>query len=358
MQFGPCATVDRNALRHNLAQLRRCAPASRVMAVVKANAYGHGIVPVAKALISADAFGVARLGEALALREAGLGNPIVLLEGVLSIEELDAAAAHGLELVVHSFEQLDMLDAWRPKRRLHVWFKLDTGMNRLGFRLEQFGAAWARLTQSQAVAARPRLMTHLASADETTTAYTAAQIRRFRELADDIGLERSVANSAGLLAWPEAHLEWVRPGLALYGISPFDNRWASDLGLQPAMTLSTRLIAIRDVKAGESVGYGGAWRAEHDTRVAIAAMGYGDGYPRHAVNGTPVRLRDQLVPLIGRVSMDMIAVDVSTIADAAVGDPVVLWGEGLPAEDVANYASTIPYELVCAINQRVAIEYR
>jgi len=358
MQFGPCATVDRNALRHNLAQVRRCAPTSRVMAVVKANAYGHGIVPVAKALISADAFGVARLGEALALREAGLGNPIVLLEGVFSVEELAAAAEHGLELVVHSFEQLDMLDAWQPTRRLHVWFKLDTGMNRLGFRLEHFGEAWARLTRSTAVAARPRLMTHLASADETTTAYTGGQIRRFRELADDIGLERSIANSAGLLAWPEARLEWVRPGLALYGISPFDDRWASDLGLQPAMTLATQLIAIRDVKAGETVGYGGAWRAERDSRVGIAAIGYGDGYPRHAVNGTPVRVRDKLVQLIGRVSMDMIALDLSAMSDAAVGDPVVLWGEGLPAEDVANYASTIPYELVCAVNQRVAMEYK
>ena len=358
MQFGPCATVDRNALRHNLAQVRRCAPTSRVMAVVKANAYGHGIVPVAKALISADAFGVARLGEALALREAGLGNPIVLLEGVFSVEELAAAAEHGLELVVHSFEQLEMLDAWQPTRRLHVWFKLDTGMNRLGFRLEHFGEAWARLTRSTAVAARPRLMTHLASADETTTAYTGGQIRRFRELADDIGLERSIANSAGLLAWPEARLEWVRPGLALYGISPFDDRWASDLGLQPAMTLATQLIAIRDVKAGETVGYGGAWRAERDTRVGIAAIGYGDGYPRHAVNGTPVRVRDKLVQLIGRVSMDMIALDLSAMSDAAVGDPVILWGEGLPAEDVANYASTIPYELVCAVNQRVAMEYK
>ena len=358
MQFGPCATVDRNAIRHNLAQVRQCAPGSRVMAVVKANAYGHGIVPVAKALISADAFGVARLSEALALRDAGLGNPIVLLEGVFSVEELDAAALHGLELVVHSFEQLELLDAWHPTRRLHVWFKLDTGMNRLGFRLEDFGAAWARLTRSQAVAPRPKLMTHLASADETTTAYTSAQIRRFRELADDIGLERSVANSAGLLAWPEARLEWVRPGLALYGISPFEDRWATDLGLRPAMTLATRLIALRDVKAGETVGYGGTWRAERDVRVGIAGIGYGDGYPRHAVNGTPVLVRNQLVPLIGRVSMDMVAVDLSAVSQATVGDPVVLWGEGLPAEDVANYASTIPYELVCAVNQRVEIEYR
>jgi alanine racemase len=358
MQFGPCATVDRSALRHNLAQVRQCAPGSRVMAVVKANAYGHGIVPVAKALISADAFGVARLSEGLALREAGLGNPVVLLEGAFSVEELDAAASHGLELVVHSFEQLQMLDAWHATRRLHVWFKLDTGMNRLGFRLNDFGAAWAQLTRSKAVAPRPKLMTHLASADETTTAYTAGQIRRFRELADDIGLERSVANSAGLLAWPEARLEWVRPGLALYGISPFEDRWATDLGLQPAMTLATRLIAIRDVKAGETVGYGGMWRAERDSRIGIAAIGYGDGYPRHAVNGTPVLVRDQVVRLVGRVSMDMVAVDVSSIAAVSVGDAVVLWGAGLPAEDVANYASTIPYELVCAVNQRVAMEYR
>lgn len=358
MILGPRAVIDRSALRHNLGVVRKTAPRSKVMAVVKANAYGHGIVGTAQALIAADAFGVARLKEAMALREAGLGNTVVLLEGALSHQELDAAAALGLETVVHSFEQLQMLEGWKGSKRLQVWCKIDSGMNRLGFRLDEFAQAWQRLERCSSILPRPRLMTHLANADEIGDARNTRQIRAFRELVDDLHLERSIANSAGVMAWPESRVEWVRPGLMIYGISPFDDRVAAELDLRPAMTLISEVIALRTVQAGEEVGYGGIWRAEKTTRVGIVAVGYGDGYPRHTRSGAPVLVNGVEAPMVGRVSMDMIAVDLSQQPNAKVGDPATIWGTGLPAERVAKYADTIPWELVCAISQRVGVEYK
>lgn len=356
MSFGPRALIDCSALRHNLNVVRRTAPHSKVIAVLKANAYGHGIVAAGRALISAEAFGVARLKEAVALREAGLGNAIVLLEGVFSHEDLDAAAALGLEVVVHSFEQLRALETWKGTRRLQAWCKFDSGMNRLGFRLDDFLTVWPRVASCPSLLPLPRLMTHLANAD-VQDERTTRQIERFKAIADELKLERSIANSAGILAWSDARVEWVRPGLMLYGISPFVDRTAAQLQLRPAMNLVTDLIALRTVHAGEEVGYGGTWRAAHTTQVAIAAIGYGDGYPRHARGGAPVMINGVEVPLIGRVSMDMIAVDVSSIPNAKVGDRAVLWGDSLPVERVANFADTIPYELVCGISQRVDVEY-
>jgi alanine racemase len=328
------------------------------MAVIKANAYGHGIVPTARALIGADAFGVARLPEALALRENGLGQRIVLLEGVFAAEELDAVAAHGLEIVVHSFEQLALLRAWRGSRQLHVWLKVDTGMNRLGFRMPDFALAWQQLRACVSVATGPRLMTHLASADERESSRTAEQVAKFLSVADALGLERSVANSAGLLAWPDARMEWVRPGLMLYGISPFTDAPASEFQLRPAMTLLTPLIAVREVKAGERVGYGGTWAVPVDGRIGIAAIGYGDGYPRQIGSGSPVLVNNVECRIAGRVSMDMIAIDLAPVPTAKVGDEVTLWGAGLPVERMAVCAGTLAYELVCGISQRVSVEYR
>lgn len=354
---GPCAVIDRAALRHNLNMVRSTAPRSKVMAVVKANAYGHGIVPAAQALIGADAFGVARLKEAIALRDAGIGQPLVLLEGVYGHQDLDVCARLNLDVVVHSFAQLKALEQWRGTRRLSVWCKIDTGMNRLGFRVDEFALAWSRLTACVSVQPPPRVMTHLALADERNDQRTPQQIARFLTLTRDANVERSIGNSAGLVAWPDARVEWVRPGLMLYGMSPFPNQVADDLNLRPAMTLLTQLIAVRELHAGEEVGYGGIWRATRPSRVGIAAVGYGDGYPRHAHHGTPVRVRGRDVPLVGRVSMDMIAVDVTDVPGATVGDQVTLWGDGLPAERVASCADTIPYELVCAISQRVAMQY-
>lgn len=355
---GPVAVIDRAALRHNLGVVRNIAPHSKVMAVVKANAYGHGIVPVAHALIGADAFGVARLQEALALRDAGIGQPIVLLEGVFGHQDLDVCARLKLDIVVHSFAQLEALEQWRGGTRLAAWCKVDTGMNRLGFRVEDFALAWSRLNACVSVQPRPRVMTHLAVADERDDARTTQQLALFATVTRGLNAECSISNSAGLLAWPDARVDWLRPGLMLYGMSPFAQQVGSDLNLHPAMTLVTQLIAVRELRAGEEVGYGGAWHASRATRVGIAAIGYGDGYPRHARDGMPVCVRGREAAVIGRVSMDMIAIDVTAVADVQVGEQVVLWGEGLPAERVATYADTIPYELVCAINQRVAMHYR
>jgi alanine racemase len=356
----PSALIDSAALRNNLAAVRRMAPASRILAVIKANAYGHGIVPVARALSAADALGVARLEEGLALREAGIDSELVLLEGIFSHEQLQAAARHGFELVVHSFEQLEMLEACPGPQRFVVWVKCDTGMNRLGFRPDDFIGAMQRIRRSPCVA-RVRLMTHLASAEERASATAALQIAEFRaltdELAGDLQLERSVANSAGLIAWPDARLDWVRPGLMLYGISPIAGTSAAALGLRPAMTLTTQLIALRRTAAGETVGYNGIWRAPRDSLIGIAAVGYGDGYPRNMRSGAPVLVNGNEAPIVGRVSMDMIAIDLTDAPDAKVADSVTLWGRGLPIERIAPYADTITYELVCGISQRVAVQW-
>jgi len=360
---GPFAAVDRAALRHNLQVVRNTAPKSKVLAVVKANAYGHGLVQVAQTLISADGFGVARLREAIALRESGIGQPIVLLEGVFSHAEFDSAARMNFEIVVHSFEQIDALETWHASKPLSVWCKIDTGMNRLGFRVEDFADAWSRLSACRNVQSKLRVMTHLADADERNDERTPKQIESFNALVKDLNVERSIGNSAGTLAWADSRVEWVRPGLMLYGMSPFAHSVASDIGLHPAMTLSTPLIAVREVRAGEQVGYGGHWQSTKDTRVGIAAVGYGDGYPRHVRTGAPVLIRGKRANIVGRVSMDMIAIDLSPLGDSIAasvmpGDTVVLWGRGLPAEEIATYADTIPYELVCGISQRVAMGYR
>jgi alanine racemase len=348
------AIVDAAALRHNLARVRAVAPGARVMAVIKANAYGHGLVPVAKALAASDGFAVARLEEGLALRAAGLTNPILLLEGAFSAEQLAAAAAQRLELMVHSVEQLELLEGRAGSQLLQAWIKLDSGMNRLGFRAEQFAAAYARLRRVRNVAPDPTLVTHLASADDPDDPKTDEQLRVFSAATDGLPGARSIANSAALLARPDARGGWLRPGLMLYGLSPFPNGTGADLDLRPVMTLRTEIIAVKEVRAGETVGYGGTWRAGRPTRMAVVAAGYGDGYPRSLPCGAPVLVNGRRAPLIGRVSMDMLSVDVTELDDVASGDPVVLWGAaGLPVEEVAALAGTIPYELVCGVSQRV-----
>jgi alanine racemase len=348
----PIVSVDPAALRNNLAVVRRFAPTARVIAAVKANAYGHGLVHAARALAAADAFGVARIEEALALRAASITHPIVVLEGVFFASQLEVAAANDLQLVVHSFEQVEMLEQYAGAHRFAIWLKVDTGMNRLGFRAEEVEAAHSRLQACAAVGAM-RLLTHLACAENAGGLDTKLQLDRFRALSGPLRLERSIANSAGIIAWPDAHAEWVRPGLMLYGASPFAERSAADLGLLPAMTFTTRLIAVRNVAAGEAIGYNGIWRAKRRSRIAVAAVGYGDGYPRCMHAGAPALIKDREVPIVGRVSMDMTMLDATDLPDAAVGDEVTLWGKGLPAENVAPFADTIAYELFCRIAERV-----
>jgi alanine racemase len=359
------ALIDTAALRHNLGTIRAYAPGAKVMAVVKANAYGHGLVTTALALADADAFAVARLEEGLALRSAGVRGPIVLLEGVFSAEQLAEAAHHRFELVVHDPLQLKLLEAHRGAERFVIWIKIDTGMNRLGFRPEAFAAALARLRALTVPALELRVMTHLARADELKEKMTGTQLARFQSALAESGiaegpqrLATSIGNSAAILGWPNAQGQWIRPGLALYGVSPFPDETAYSHGLKPAMTLETTVLTVRDVKRGETVGYAGAWKAERDSIIAILAAGYGDGLPRHLESGTPVLIADARYELVGRVSMDMIAVDVTGAPKVVTGTKAVIWGEGLPVEEVATHAGTIPYELLCGVSQRVPIELK
>ncbi len=352
------SVIDTAALRHNLQVARTKAAGARVMAVIKANAYGHGVLQSAKALAEADGFAVARLDEGLALRQAGLANRVLLLEGVFSAGQVALAAQQHFELMVHNAEQLAMLEAYAGSEAIRAWIKLDTGMNRLGFRPEEFADAYARLSRIVQVQSEPVLVTHLASADDRRDSRTAAQLACFESATARLPGARSIANSAGVLAWPATRGDWVRPGLMLYGLSPFPSGTGGDLGLRAAMSLQSEVIAVKTVRHGETVGYGGAWRAERDTRIAVIAAGYGDGYPRSTASGAPVQVNGRRAPLVGRVSMDMITVDVTDLPAVSVGDPVVLWGEGVPAEEIAQHAGTIAYELICGVSQRVAHEFR
>ena len=339
------------------------------MAVVKADAYGHGAARVAAALDDADGYAVARLGEALALRAAGIDKPILLLEGVFSADELAQALAARIDLAVHDPSQVELLEqAAVPSGNAAqsgavIWLQVDTGMNRLGFRPEQALAARARLLSARGAPRELRLMTHLARADETDTAPTAAQTARFDSLVAEWTATAgalpvtSIGNSAGTLRGSAAQGatqgDWIRPGIALYGASPLADRAAAELGLSPVMTLETAVIATRDVPPGEGVGYGATWRATRPSRIAILAAGYADGVPRHLPSGAPVLIGGRRAPLAGRVSMDMVAVDVTDLPSVAVGERAVLWGEGLPADEVAARAGTIAYELFCRVAPRV-----
>ncbi len=352
------ATIDTSALRHNLNVVRQWAPKSRVMAVIKANAYGHGLVAVARALESTDAFAVARVDEGLALRSAGVDTPTVLLEGVFDRDQLDAAAAANFELVVHTSEQIELLRTAAAGVRFKVWLKLDSGMNRLGFKGTAFGAAHAALSALESVRSPVNLFTHLASADLPELPSTAEQLALFAATAGALPGERSLENSAAMLSFPDAQADWVRPGLLLYGVSPFAGSIGADYGLRPVMTLHSHVIAVKELSPGEKVGYGGDWTAIRPTRLAVAAVGYGDGYPRSLASGAPVMVNGERAGLAGRVSMDMIGIDVTHLRrPPALGDSVVLWGEGLPVEEIAVWADTIPYELLCGISQRVAVTY-
>jgi alanine racemase len=352
------AVIDTRALRHNLEVIRSRAGAARVMAVVKANAYGHGLTAAARALTDADAFAVARLEEGIALRSAGIRQPVVLLEGVFTAEQLHAAAAQQLDFVVHDALQLELLEEARNAHRFVLWVKVDTGMNRLGFAPAQFAAVLARLRALMPVPQHIRLMTHLASANERDEGMTRAQLERFRKTTHGLSFHTSIANSAGIFGTLPIECDWVRPGLALYGASPFADCLGADLGLAPVMTLATSVIALRRVARGETVGYGGAWAAPRDAAIAIVAGGYGDGVHRSLAPGTTVLVEGQRAPLAGRVSMDMLAVDVSGLSGVRVGTPVVLWGAGLPVEEQARRAGTIAYELLCSVSQRVPLELR
>ncbi len=357
------AVIQPDAIRHNLQRLRAAAPGCRFMAVIKANAYGHGLVSVARLLEDIDALAVARVSEGMRLREAGIRQRIVVLEGCSQLAEINEAIQHKLEVVVHDPAHFALLEAVDCDSKLDVWVKLDTGMGRLGFPAQAAGAALKRIAAIRSVRPALRLMTHLACADDPDNPLTMEQFRQFGGALGGFGGDVSIANSAGILLWPQT-LEpslaldykadnWVRPGIALFGASPALGKSAGEMGLQSAMSFESRLIAVRTVRRGNAVGYGSQWRARRDTVVGVVAAGYGDGYPRHLQSGTPVLVNGRRVALIGRVSMDMINVDLTDVPVAEVGDSVVLWGRHLPIEEVAARAGTISYELMCGLSQRV-----
>ncbi|WP_421220088.1 alanine racemase [Aeromonas enteropelogenes] len=350
------ASIDLDALQHNFAVVRRHAPHSKIIAVLKANAYGHGLLPVAHALARADAYAVARVEEALVLRANGFTKPILVLGGFFSAEALPLLAAHDLQTTIHTREQLALLEQAHLPAPIKVWLKLDTGMNRLGLRAEELPAFIERLTRCKNVVQPFNLMTHFSQSDEQDGPATQLQIAEFNRLTAHLPGERAMANSAGILAWPDSRSDWIRPGIMLYGASPFGGQLASEHDLRPVMTLKSQLIATRVCKQGENVGYGGHWVAPHDTILGVVAVGYGDGYPRMAPEGTPVLVNGRRVPVVGRVSMDMITVDLGPGARDKSGDEVTLWGEGLPVEQVAEKIGTIPYELLTRLTARVFIK--
>ncbi len=350
------ATINLNAIRANYRLAKQCS-GGKAAAIIKANAYGHGAVRVAQALSSeADAFGVACIEEALELRESGITTRIMLLEGVFTPDELSAVDRLDMTVVIHTQEQLTWLLAARPERPLAVMLKLDTGMHRLGFAPENVQAIYTQLAQCPHVG-DITLMTHFSRADEVDEAFTATQIARFQAAVATLKVPLSLANSAGVLAWPAARADWVRPGIMLYGADPLDQPNAHSCQLQPAMSLTSALIAVRELAAGESIGYGARFTCEQPVRVGVVALGYADGYPRHAKDGTPVRVKGQKSRIIGRVSMDMLTVDLTAIPDAKVGDPVELWGDDVAANSVAAMSDTIAYTLFTGVTRRVPLVY-
>lgn len=346
------ARIHMDALRHNLARIRSAAPDSKVMAVVKADGYGHGLERVAQALAGADAFGVAAISDAQRLRAVGFSQGIVLLSGFDEAADLAQLRELSVVTVVHHPFQLAMLaeDSGSP---ISVWLKMDSGMHRLGFPPEQFPEAYRRLKAMPNVDDDIVCMSHFASSDEPDNPQTVSQLACFDAFLPADASVCSLANSAAVLAWPASHRQWLRAGGALYGLSVASGRTGSDFGLKPAMTLSTRLISTQQVRAGERVGYAGTYVCPEDMRIGVAAIGYGDGYPRNIRPGTSALLNGQRVPIIGRVSMDLMTVDLRSQPQAAVGDELILWGGGLPVEEIAEAAGTISYELTCSITRRV-----
>ncbi len=360
------ALLHLDALRHNIERARRAAPDARVWAVVKANGYGHGVERVFEGLRSADGFALLDIAEAERLRKLDWRGPILLLEGAFEVRDLEWCSRLGLWHVVHSDEQIDWLAIHKTEWPHHVFLKMNTGMNRLGFSPDAFRNAWTRLSALPQVD-EVSLVTHFSDADAARG--IEQQVAIFNAATHDLPGERSLCNSAGVLRHahdPQVRGDWVRPGVMLYGAAPdYPEHDADHWGLRPAMTLRSRLIAVQHVQAGDTVGYGSRYTAPRDMRVGVVACGYADGYPRHAPDGTPVLVDGIRVPLAGRVSMDMLTVDLSAAPQAQVGSEVTLWGEGpalnhqptrLSIDEVAHASGTIGYELMCALSQRVPVQ--
>jgi alanine racemase len=347
------ATISQSALKHNLSVVKKFAPKSKVMAVIKANAYGHGLFNVAHALEESDGFAVLGLNEAIDLREAGFTQTILLLEGVFAAAELNIATSYMVDIVVHNLQQVEMLEQTLLIAPVNIHLKMNTGMNRLGFTPEVYAEMFERLKVCPNVA-KITLMTHFATADEDIG--IAAALARFKLATQSFHHEQSLANSASILLHPESHAEWVRPGIMLYGASPISGEAADYFDLKAVMQFTSQIIAVQTLEAGDSVGYGHKFTASETTRVGIVACGYADGYPRYAPNGTSIAVDGQLTQTLGRVSMDMLFCDLTDIPLADVGSTVELWGNIVPVDAVAEACDTVGYELLCAVAPRVPMK--
>lgn len=350
------AKISSVALKHNIQTIKQKAPHSKIIAVVKANAYGHGVVFVSSAVeAEVDCFGVARLEEALSLRSNGITKPILLLEGFFCDKDLPVIAVNNIQTVVHSREQLQALQEAKLPNPINVWLKIDTGMHRLGVDLDQVDMFYQALKNSPNVN-DIGFVSHFSRADELSSDYTALQLERFLQSTKNKTGERTIAASGGILFWEQSHLDWIRPGIIMYGISPL-NTPAEEYNLTPVMTLTSSLISVKNHKKGEPVGYGGTWISDKDTKIGVVAIGYGDGYPRDVPMGTPVYLNGRRVPIVGKVSMDMLTVDLGIDSQDQVGDEVILWGKALPIEEIAELSGILSYELITKLTPRVLTEY-
>ena len=369
------ATINSAALRHNIQLIKSFAPNQKLLAMIKANAYGQGLLPAAHILADqVDGFGVARLREALEIQETGYTGKILLVEGFFDREELLKPLSRRFDSVIHCYEQLELLEQvatewekeqqkgfWKRKTKIYfpinVWLKIDTGMHRLGVHPEQVDEFYQRLKKCPLVESIS-FVSHFSRADELDCGYTEKQIATFEQATQSYPEHaRSISASSGILYWKQAHYEWVRPGIIIHGISPHYEP-ITHLGFQPVMTLSSSLIAVRTHKAGEPVGYGGTWVSPKDTKLGVIAMGYGDGYPRNAPEGTPVLINGRKVPIVGHVSMDMLTVDLGADSQDKVGDEAIFWGKDLLIEEIAEHIGVISYELITKLTPRVIFEYQ
>jgi len=350
------ATIDLAALQHNFSVVKSCVPHAKIWSVVKANAYGHGLKRCAQAFAASDGFALIEIEGAVELRNMGWRKPIVLLEGFFHPQDLHTIAKYQLEMAVHCFEQIEMIEHAKLDAPLDIHMKMNTGMNRLGFKPQAWRAAYERLSAIPAVRSI-KYMTHFANAEVANNAYLplAEQVNRFQKQTAGLPGELNLSNSAAILLHPELATDWVRPGIMLYGGTP-GGKTADEYGLKPAMTLSSEIIAIQDIAAGDAVGYGSLFIADRAMKIGIVACGYADGYPRRAPDGTPILVDGVCTQLLGRVSMDMMTVDLTPVPTARVGSVVTIWGEGLPIEEVANASGTVGYELMCALSLRVPVE--
>ncbi len=354
MRRAAYAHINLNHLKQNFAEIKKITPQSKIMAVVKADAYGHGMLQVCKTLSSVDAFSVACVNEALELRENGVSKPVLSLQGFNNTKELQSAIEANVEVVIHEKEQINLLQSLNQKISLNVHVKLDSGMNRLGFSATQFIDSLSKLKKILSPTSTINVMTHLACADELDNDVTKLQLEKFDQAVNGYDYSHSIANSAAILAWPQSHRQWVRPGLVLYGVNPLHQEHSShsEVPLRPVMSLCAPVITIKNCNRGEKIGYGGDYYCEQDMVVAIVAVGYADGYPCHLTQTSFVSINGHKAPIIGRVSMDMIAVDVSEV-QTNIGDEVELWGENISVTDVARNAKTICYELLCTAGYSV-----